>query len=364
MTKNSKKENVNKKQNVVNEKKEATKEMTLTKKYEFLKQDITIALLIILCILMLIFLILWVKGHEAKLKDGKEIIASIEGKEITAEELFDELKRQNGTNLIVNTVDDFIANKEITDSEEAKKYASAQLASLKQQYTAMGYDFNTILASNGYENEEELLTVFIADYKKNKVVENYISNHLTDEEINAYYENEIHGKITVKHILVKPDVASTATTDEKTQAEEAAKARAQEVIQKLNDGAAWADLVAEYSDDTASKPDDGLVEIADENSVVEEFYNASIALTDNEYSKEPVKSQFGYHVILKIKEDEKPSLEDSQEKIKTNLVSNKIAADTRLADKTWVQIRKDYNLEINDTKIEKIYNSIIEEFTK
>lgn len=356
----TKKEKTNQKPKVVNERKEIVSE----NRKEIVKQDITIALLIILCILMLIFIILWIKGHEVKLKEGKEIIASVEGKEITAEDLFDELKRQNGINLIVNTIDDFIANKEMTDSDEAKKYASAQLASLKQQYAAMGYDFKTILASNGYENEEQLVKEFIADYKKNEVVKNYISSHLTDDEINAYYEKEIHGKITVKHILVKPDVASTATTEEKTKAEEAAKTKAQEVIQKLNEGSAWADLVAQYSDDTASKPDEGLIEIVDENSVVEEFYKASIALTDNEYSKEPVKSQFGYHVILKIKEEEKPSLENSKDKVKKNLVSNKLDADNRLADKTWVEIRKNYKLKINDTKIEKIYNSIIEEFTK
>lgn len=342
-----------KKKVVVNEE----KKVNMESKQTIIKQDITIALLVVACLILVVILVIVVKGHEAKLKDGKEIIASVEGKEITSEELFDELKRQYGTNILINTIDDYIANKEITDTDAAKNYASAQLAALKQQYESIGYDFNTVLANYGYDNENELLKVFISDYKKDRVVENYISKNLTEDEIKAYYENEVHGTLTVKHILIKP--AASTTNDEKTANEEAAKVKAQEVIQKLNEGAAWADLVNEYSDDTASKADEGLIEIKDKNSVVEEFYNASFQLNDNEYTKEPVKSTFGYHVILRVSQGEKPSLEDSRENIKTNLVSNKLSADSSLGDKTWTQIRKDYKLKLNDTKIEKIYNSIV-----
>lgn len=362
MATNKKNGNKTKKQNVVNEKKEPI--IVKENKQEIIKQNITIALLVVICLILLVILIFVIKGHEVKLKDGKEIVASIDGKDVTAEDLFNELKRQNGngTTMIVNTIDDFIANKELENTDEIKKEANARLASLKLQYQQMGYDFNTVLISSGFENEEELLQQLISDYKKEAVAKKYISNHLTEDEINAYYENEIYGKLTVKHILIRPDTTSTSTNEEKTAAEEAAKARAQEVIQKLKDGAAWADLVKEYSDDTGSKEDEGLIEIEDKDSVVEEFFKASIALTDNNYTQEPVKSQFGYHVILRIKQDEKPSLDSVKENVKTKLVSNKIANDTKLLDKTWVSIRKDYKLKINDTKLEKIYNNIIKDF--
>lgn len=347
----------NKKNIVVNEKKENSSSSMMDKK----TQNITISLLVIACLLLVIILILVIKGHEAKLRDGKEIIASIEGKEITSEDLFDELKAQYGTNILVNTIDDFIANKEFEDDDAAKKYASARIAGLKQQYEAMGYKFSTILANNGYESEDELLKVFISDYKKDKVVEKYISNHLTDDEINAYYEKEVHGKLTVKHILIKSSASSSSTTEEKNAAETAAKTKAQEVIQKLNEGAAWADLVKEYSEDTASVPEEGLIADFDETSVVAEFYDASLKLNNNEYTKEPVKSTYGYHVILKISEGEKPSLDSSKESVKNNLVSNKLAEDKQLGDKTWVEIRKEYKMKINDTKMDKIYKSIISE---
>ncbi len=344
-----------KKNIVVNEKKENHISSMMDKK----TQNITITLLVIACLLLIIILVVIIKGHEAKLKDGKEIIASVEGKEITAEDLFGELKAQYGTNILINTIDDYIANKEFEDNDAAKKYASAQLAALKQQYESMGYKFSTILTNYGYESEDELLKVFISDYKKNKVIEKYIADHLSDDEINSYYEKEIHGKLTVKHILIKP--ASSTTSEEKQKAEEEAKAKAQEVIQKLNEGTAWAELVNTYSDDTASKAEEGLISNFDRDDVVTEFYDASLQLKDNEYTKEPVKSTYGYHVILKVSEGEKPTLESSKETVKNNLVSNKLQEDKQLADKTWVQIRKDYKLEINDTKMEKIYKSIISE---
>lgn len=347
----------NKKNIVVNEKKENSSSSMMDQK----TQNITISLLVIACLLLVIILIIVIKGHEAKLKDGKEIIASVEGKEITSEDLFDELKAQYGTNILINTIDDFIANKEFEDDDAAKKYASAQLALLKQQYEAMGYKFSTVLANYGYDSEDDLLKVFISDYKKDKVVEKYLADNLSDDEINAYYENEIHGKLTVKHILIKPAASSSSTTEEKNAAEEAAKAKAQEVIQKLNEGAAWVDLVKEYSEDTASVPEEGLIADFDRDGVVTEFYDASLKLSDNEYTKEPVKSTYGYHVILKISEGEKPSLDSSKETIKSNLVSNKLSDDKQLGDKTWVQIRKNYKLEINDTKMDKVYKSIISE---
>lgn len=351
MAKNTKKKNVEKEKT----------EVTPIHKEEVTKQNIIIALLVIACLLMIIILMVVIKGHEAKLKDGKEIIASIDGKDITSEELFDDLKSKYGTNILINTIDDFIVNKEFSDTDEAKKYADAQIATLKQQYEAMGYDFNNVLLNYGYETENDLKVDLISDYKRNQVIQKYLADNLSEEEINAYYENEVHGKISSKHILIQPDTTNATTDEEKTAAEEAAKTKAQEVIQKLNEGAAWSDLVKEYSADTASIEDDGLIEF-EKGDVVDEFYQASIALNDNEYTKEPVKSTYGYHVILKVSEAEKPSLEDVLETIKNELVSNKLSADENLADKTWVDIRKKYNLEINDTKLEKVYNSIISDF--
>ena len=65
-----------------------------------------------------------------KLSDGKEIVASIDGKQITAEELYDSMKEQYGTGVLVDLIDKFIISKEITDDSIYKDEADIQI----QQY--------------------------------------------------------------------------------------------------------------------------------------------------------------------------------------------------------------------------------------
>lgn len=299
-------------------------------------------------------------GHEVKLEDGKEVVASVDGKKITAEDLFEDLKKQYGTNTVVNMIDDFIADTEIEDDDEAEEYAKSQVESMKYQYETYGYDFKDVLAQYGYANEDELLEVYKKSYKKELVVKKYLKeNKVTDDEIQKYYDDEIYGDYNAKHILIKSTATDDMTDEEKTAAEEEAKAKAEEVIQKLNDGTDWSTLVKEYSEDTGSVDNDGLIENFTKGDVVDEFFNSVKDLKDGEYTKSPVKSTYGYHIILRVSASEKPSLDDKKEEIIDALVENYLSNDDELYDDTWVEIRKSYNLEINDSTIEKNYNSII-----
>lgn len=294
-------------------------------------------------------------GQKAKLKNGKEVVAEIEGKTITADDLYDELRSQGGTTVLVNMIDEFIANKEIETDSSAKEYANNQLENLKAQYTQSGQDFEAALTNAGYASESKFKEVLVLDYKKNKVVENYLSDHLTDEEIKTYYEDEVFGEMTVKHILVKPDTKDDMTDDEKTEAENKAKDKAEKIIKELNDGAKFDDLVKKYSDDEGSKDNKGLIENFTKDSVVSDFWDASVKLKNKEYSKEPVKSDYGYHVIYRISQKAKPKLKDVKDDIKEKLVENMLSADTTLPTKTWVKIRKKYKLDIKDSDIKKAY---------
>ena len=298
-------------------------------------------------------------GQKAKLKDGKEVVAEIEGKTITAEDLYDELRSQGGSTVLINMIDEFIANKEIETDESATEYANNQLSTLKAQYEQSGMDFEEALTSAGYKSENDFKEVLILDYKKNKVVENYLSDELTDDEINEYYENEVFGEMTVKHILITPETNDDMTDEEKEEAENKAKETAEEVIKKLDEGAKFDDLVEEYSDDEGSKDNNGLIENFTKDGVVSEFWEASLKLKDKEYSKEPVKSEYGYHVIYRVSQKDKPKLKDVKDDIKEKLVEEKLNTDTELATKTWVEIRKKYKLDIKDDDIKNAYNDSI-----
>lgn len=296
---------------------------------------------------------------DVELKDGKEVVASIKGKKVTAEELFDELKKTYGSNTLTNIIDDYIVSKEIKDSDEAKEYAKAQVEAMKKQYEEAGYEWSAVLSQYGYTSDSELINDYSNDYKKKEVVNNYLKKDVTDDEINEYYEKEIYGNYTVKHILIKPDVDSDASDKEKEKAEEKAKKKAQDIIKKLDDGEKWKDLVKEYSDDTGSKDNEGLIENFTKGDVVDEFFEATLKLKNKEYTKEPVQSTYGYHIILKVSNTKKPSLKDSKSKILKEIVENKLSNDDKLYDNTWVEIRKDYKLSINDSTIKSSYNKTI-----
>lgn len=298
-------------------------------------------------------------GKVAELKNGEQVVGSISGKKITANDLYDNLKKQGGTTVFINLIDEFIANKEVETDDSVKDEANAQLEQLKTQYESMGQDFNDVIKSAGYENEDALLNSLILDIKKQKVVEKHLKENIKEDEINDYYEKNISGEITARHILIIPDVNDDMSDDEKTKAKEEAKKKAEDLIKKLNDGADFKELAKKNSEDTGSKENGGLIENITKDSVVEPFYNAVSELKDGEYTKEPVESSYGYHIILRESQKEKPKLEDVKDDIITNIVDDKLNNDENLYQNTWIEIRKKYKLDIQDSEIKKGYNDSI-----
>lgn len=293
-----------------------------------------------------------------KLKNGEKVIASIEGKQISADELFEQYKEKYGSTILTNIIDEYIVNKEFKDNKAAKEYAKAQISNMKSQYEAMGSNWEDVLNQYGY-TEETLTNEYIVDYKKKEVAKKYIKKDISDEEIEEYYKKEIYGNYTVKHILISPNVDSSADDEEREEAEKKAKEKAEEVIKKLDDGEKWKDLVKKYSDDKGSVKDEGLIKDFTKGDVVDEFFEASIDLKNGEYTKEPVESTYGYHIILKVSNTKKPSLKKAKEKILDKISTNKLNNDDKLYNNTWVKIRKDYKLSIKDSKIKNSYNKSI-----
>lgn len=312
-------------------------------------------LVVSLCTMMLI---ITGCGKVPKLKNGEEVVASIDGKQISANDLFNEMKQYYGTGIVVDMIDNFIANKEISDSKDAETYADGYVRQLKQQAEAQGYKFEDLLINNGFDNEKEYRNYIMLNYKKEKVVEEFIANELTEEEIKKYYDNEIFGEITAQHILIKPEVADDASDSDKKAAEEKAKEKAKELIKKIQAGEDFATLAKENSDDTGTASEGGKLTFT-KDKVVSEFWTAASSLKDGDFTAEPVKSTYGYHIILRNSQKERPAQKDVENDIKDALVSEKLKEDSNLTNKTWVKIRKKYNLKIEDSSIDKIYKNTV-----
>ena len=299
-----------------------------------------------------------------KLENGEEVIASINGKQFTANELYTELKKQGGTSILINMIDSYIINQEIENSDEAIDYAEALIKQYKANFEAQGEDFNTALISSGYENETAFKEVLITDYKRNEVTQKYVKESITEEDLKNYYDKNVSDELSVKHILIAPNVKNGASADEKKQAEEEALNKAKSLIEQLNNGADFNTLAKENSADEATKNNGGLINNVVKEKYVTEFYNAAHALENEKYTSEPVKTEYGYHIIYKVSHKAKQAFEEIKNTLYDDVIENKLTSDKNLEYKTWADIRAKYNFTINDSTINNVYNTTVKNLEK
>ncbi len=117
----------------------------------------------------------------------------------------------------------------------------------------------------------------------------------TDEQARAYYDENIQRfsepeKIHAKHILIKPE-----DSNDPNQAKAAAKAKAQELLKKLKDGASFEELAKQYSACPSAK-DGGDLGMQPKGTFVPEFEKAAYALKPGKTS-DVVETSFGFHII-------------------------------------------------------------------
>ena len=292
-----------------------------------------------------------------KLQDGKEVVASIKDKNITAEDLYEELKDKYGTDVLINLIDEYIADKEVPTTDEINQKVNEQYESQKKQNEEYyKIDFEELLENYGY-TVESYKKALLLSYKQEEMVKEYVKSTLTEEEIKKYYEDNMYGKITARHILIMPKKSSNMTEAETNQKKKEAYDLAVSLIKRLDNGEDFATLAKEFSDDTVSAENGGLLDAFDNKSgYVKEFWEASVNLEVGKYSKTPVESQYGYHIILKEKEEDRPNYDDVKEDIKNTLAENKINEDsTNLIQKALYKAREKYNLKIEDEDINKVY---------
>ena len=140
-----------------------------------------------------------------KLDNGSEVVASIDGYKLTANDLYDNLRDASGYYVLTDLIDNFIAKKEITDTTKAYEYADSYIESFKIQYEKAGNDFDAYIKSTG-KKLEDIRESIAMTYLVDMAARNYIKSEITDKEINAYYKDNIYEELTVRHILIKTNV--------------------------------------------------------------------------------------------------------------------------------------------------------------
>jgi foldase protein PrsA len=197
--------------------------------------------------------------------------------------------------------------------EDINKKIEETISQYKAQYPAEG-QFDSVLEQSGITEDE------LKESLKNQIITNAVQEDIlkdievTDDDVQTYYNENKDAKYavgagaTASHILV---------ADEET---------AKGLKAKLDAGADFATVAKENSTDTGTKDNGGSLGFVAYNStqLVTEFMDGFKTLKEGEVS-EPVKSQFGYHIIKAtgLKEAQVTPFDEVKDEIKSTLLQQK-----------------------------------------
>ena len=302
-----------------------------------------------------------------KLDNGSDVVTTLkDDKKISVNDLYNELKDQYGLQTLINIIDKIILEDKYSgDKDAAKENATNTMNQLKESY---GDDLlQAIQTYTNYNTLEDYENSLYLNYFQNKAINDYAKSKISDSEINKYYKDEIKPDIKISHILITADYANDASDDDKKNAEENAKKTAEEVISKLNQSNNVADtfksLASEYSKDSSTKDDGGNLGFINTNTLGDQYknvVNAAYDLKDGEYTKSPVKSELGYHVVLRVESKEKASLDTVKDSILDTLASDYVTKNADAQIKAMQELRKEYNMDIIDSEIHDQYVKYIQ----
>ncbi|ASS94411.1 MULTISPECIES: peptidylprolyl isomerase [Bacillaceae] len=263
----------------------------------------------------------------AMISSTDKTMASIDGEKISKDELYDALVAGYGA----DTLDLLVTNKLVE--------LEAEKAGIKIKDEEIQKEIDTMVESYGDEKSlkeqleasgssmEALKKDIVVYLQTKKLVEPRIT--VTDDEISTYFEDNKETfdqaeQVEASHILVE---------DEKT---------AKKVAKEIAEGGDFAKLAAEYSTDTQTADNGGSLGYFGKGDMVGEFEDVAFDLDINKVS-DPVKSDYGYHIIKVTgkKEAKKANLEDSKDVIKETLLSEKLQEEYPV----WLaEVKKDHEI--------------------
>ncbi|ABK62643.1 MULTISPECIES: peptidylprolyl isomerase [Clostridium] len=243
-----------------------------------------------------------------------KVLATVNGREITENDIQESIKR------FPKEQQAYLA------TEQGKKQLLEQLISFEVFYNygkEMEYDKTKEYTTAIEIMERDALT----QLSVNKVLSQV---ELTDKEVEDYYNanksNFVVGEmISAKHILVDT--------------EELAK----EVAEEIKNGMTFGDAATKYST-CPSKAQGGNLGKFGKGQMVPEFEEAAFNLEIGKVS-EPVKTQFGYHLIQV--EEKQEATEKSFDEVKDLIRTNLLQERQKVKYATTVEeLKKKYNVEV------------------
>lgn len=286
-----------------------------------------------------------------KLKNGEDAVAKIDGKEYSANDLYESLKKQYGYSTIMNMIDSEIANKEVETDDEIKAYADEAM----EYYTNTASQFGMTLVqfAQSYLNmgsvttEDEVKDYIITDRKLSVAIERKVAEKLSDEDVEKYYNDNYKTTYTYRDFVVVTEKTDKIVKEIKGKLKDKKKDALVDEYKKIAKNEKYSQGESkEYADST-------------KNKVEEAIWNKLKDMDDYEYTT--VKTESGTHFIIKISKGKNKDLDEVKDEIKSQLAQEKLQSDNLLSYEMLTELRNKYKLAFFDEDLKANYDDFLKQ---
>lgn len=265
-------------------------------------------------------------------------VATTSGGKITESEYYSSMKKtSSGKQVLQQMILNKVLEKEY-GSKVSDKKVNEQYNTYKKQY---GSSFDSVLAQNDMTKSS-----FKQEIRSNLLLKEAVKDNtkITDKQLKAQWK-EYEPKVTVAHILVSK------------------KSTAEDIINKLKEDGSYTNfkkLAKKYSTDSSTKNDGGKLAAFDntDTSLDSTFKKAAFGLKQGSFTTEPVKTEYGYHVIYSIKNPGKGKMSDHTSELKSQIIDSKMSDSTTLQTVVSKVLKKG-NVSIKDKDLQNILSSYL-----
>lgn len=252
-------------------------------------------------------------------------VASIENEPITQTQFYNELKSEFGeTTLQTLLINDVLERKYgyITEEEVNKQYQE-----IENQYTNKK-DLDKILSNMGYNSSDSYKKAI----KQNLLIHAMVQKNLdlSEKDYQEYFS------YMIDFDLIQLDTKETANI----------------VIEKLENGTSFKQLVSEYSLDIASSTyggNIGLIDSRDHSLYPNELLEKAITMKNSEISKKPIETDKGLYIVRmnnNLKYSNIP-LDEFKKQIEDYVIEQKVQ-DSKYIQKQLTNLLNEFDVKIMD----------------
>ncbi|WP_203642134.1 peptidylprolyl isomerase PrsA [Levilactobacillus andaensis] len=272
---------------------------------------------------------------------GSKTVATTNGGKITESAYYSSLK---GTSSGKQVLQQMILNKVLEKEYGSKVKKSAVTKQFNQYKAQYGSSFSSVLAQSGM-TQSSLKTEIRSNLLLKEAVKDNVT--VTDAQLKKQFKS-YEPEVTVAHILVsKKSTANTVISDLKS-------------TKKSNLTSEFTKLAKKYSTDTATKNKGGKLSAFDstDTSLDATFKKAAFKLSTDEFTTTPVKTQYGYHVILMLKNPGKGTMNQHKAELKKQVLDNDMN-DSTVLHNVVAKVLKKGNVSIKDSDLKNILSDYL-----